>query len=291
MVEKLLSRSNMLRAYQHVVSNKGSAGVDGMKVSELGKHLKGTWSQTKQAIEEGEYLPSPIKGVEIPKPNGKKRLLGIPTVEDRLIQQGLYQLLMPIFEKEFQTNSYGFRPKKNAHQAVQQAQRYINAGYQDIIDIDLKSFFDEVNHGLLMELIYAKVKCPKVLVLIRRFLRAPIQRDGKLEKRRKGVPQGSPLSPLLANILLNELDKELTKRGHRYVRYADDFSIYLKSKRSAKRTGNSIFLFLKQRLQLPINRSKSHRGAAVSGGRLPLTCWATVSCPLIKREKKAGTSW
>lgn len=257
MVEKLLSRSNMLRAYQHVVSNKGSAGVDGMKVSELGKHLKSTWSQTKQAIEEGKYLPSPIKGVEIPKPNGKKRLLGIPTVEDRLIQQGLYQLLMPIFEKDFQANSYGFRPKKNAHQAVQQAQRYINEGYQDIVDIDLKSFFDEVNHGLLMELIYAKVKCPRVLVLIRRFLRAPIQRNGKLEKRRKGVPQGSPLSPLLANILLNELDKELVKRGHRYVRYADDFSIYLKSKRSAKRTGNGMFLFLKKRLQLPINRSKS----------------------------------
>ena len=257
MLEALLSKENMLKAYKHVVGNRGAGGIDNIKVDKLAEHLKETWESTKGQILEGNYLPSAIKGVEIPKSNGKKRLLGIPTVQDRLIQQAIHQMLMPIFEKDFQEHSYGFRPKRNAHQAVETAQRNINEGYQDIIDIDLKSFFDEVDHGLLMELIYAKVKCPNLLVLVKRFLKAPILKNGKLERRRKGIPQGGPLSPLLANILLNELDKELTKRGHRYVRYADDFSIYLKSKRAAKRTGNSVYLFLKNKLKLPINREKS----------------------------------
>ena len=247
----------MKQAYAQVLSNKGAAGVDGRSVNNLSCYLKVHWSSIKERVKSGSYQPDPILGVEIPKSRGKTRLLGVPTVVDRLLQQALHQQLSPIFEKDFQEHSYGFRPNRNAHQAIKQAHKNINDGYQDIVDIDLKSFFDEVSHELLMTLIYRRVKCPLTLKLIRKFLRAPIQKNGKLEKRRKGVPQGSPLSPLLSNIILNELDKELTKRGHRYVRYADDFSIYLKSKTAARRVGNSIYLFLRDKLRLPINREKS----------------------------------
>jgi len=184
-------------------------------------------------------------------------LLGVPTVTDRVFQQALHQVLQPIFEVDFQAHSYGFRPQRNAGQAITQSLKYINSGYQHIVDIDLKSFFDEVEHYVLLELIYKKVKCKQTLKLLRSFLRAPILIKGKLQKRRKGVPQGSPLSPLLSNILLNELDKLLESRNLRYVRYADDFSVYVKSKKAAKRVGNNLYLYLKQKLRLPINREKS----------------------------------
>ena len=257
MIAQILSKENMIRAFHQVRKNKGAAGVDGISVNDLVSVLRQRRYSIKHQVETGIYRPEPILGVEIPKSNGKKRLLGIPTVVDRVLQQAIQQQLSPIFEPDFQAHSYGFRPHRNAHQAILQALENINDGYQDIVDIDLKSFFDEVDHELLMTLIYRKVKCPLTLKLIRKFLRAPISINGKLEKRRKGVPQGSPLSPLLSNIVLNELDKELTKRGHRYVRYADDFSIYLRSKAAARRVGNSIYRFLKTRLRLPINREKS----------------------------------
>lgn len=257
MIELLLDKANLNQAYERVKANKGAGGVDGMQVSDLKAHLQTHGKTLISQIRNGSYQPSPIKGVEIPKSNGKTRLLGVPTATDRVFQQALHQVLEPLFEPDFQPHSYGFRPNRNAHQAVLQAQDYINKGYQQVVDIDLKSFFDEVDHGILLELVYQKVKCPLTMKLLRKFLRAPILIDGKLQKRRKGVPQGSPLSPLLSNILLNELDKELEKRGHRYVRYADDFSIYLKSNRAARRVGNGIFKYLRDELHLPINKEKS----------------------------------
>ena len=257
MIERILNPRNIRRACKEVVSNKGSAGVDGMLVKELPSHLRTHLNAISTAICNGSYVPQAILGVEIPKDNGKKRLLGIPTVVDRLLQQAAHQVISLKFEPEFKEHSYGFRPGRNAHQAVQQAQKNIHEGYDHIVDIDLKSFFDEVDHGIVLQLLYSKVKCPITLRLLRKWLKAPILINGKLTKRRKGVPQGSPISPLLSNIMLHELDKELERRGHRYVRYADDFSIYTKSKKAARRVGNSIFLFLKNRLKLPINREKS----------------------------------
>lgn len=257
MIEKIVSRRNVKEAIKQVVANQGSAGVDGMSVKALTSHMKSHRQDLAKLVVSGYYLPQAILGVEIPKSNGKTRLLGIPTVVDRVLQQAVHQVIQSKFELEFTANSYGFRPQKNAHQAVQQAQKNIDEGYDYIVDIDLKSFFDEVDHAKLLQLLYNKVKCRVTLHLIRKWLTVPIEIKGKLTKRTKGVPQGSPLSPLLSNIMLHELDKELERRGHRYVRYADDFSIYTKSKRAARRVGNSIYLFLKNKLQLPINREKS----------------------------------
>ena len=247
----------MRLACNHVVQNKGSAGVDGMQVNELNDYVQKHREQLATALINGTYLPQPILGITIPKSNGKTRLLGVPTVADRWLQQCVLQVIAPRFEYEFKEHSYGFRPGKNALQCVQQSGRYINEGNQHIVDIDLKSFFDEVEHCLLLELLYRKVKCPLTLRLIRKWLRAPILINGKLTRRRKGVPQGSPLSPLLSNIMLHELDKEMEKQGYKYVRYADDFSIYAKSKQAARKAGNSIYLFLKNKLRLPINWDKS----------------------------------
>ena len=257
MIEKIVSRKNIQEAVKQVVSNQGSAGVDGRSVKTLTSCMKTNWNALATHVISGRYHPQAILGVQIPKSNGKTRLLGIPTVVDRVLQQAVYQAIYSRFELEFTEHSYGFRPHKNAHQAVQQAQKYIHEGYDYIVDIDLKSFFDEVDHTILLQLLYNKVKCPVTLRLIRKWLTVPIQINGTLIKRTKGVPQGSPLSPLLSNIILHELDKELERRALRYVRYADDFSIYTKSKRAARRVGNSFFLFLKNKLKLPINREKS----------------------------------
>jgi RNA-directed DNA polymerase len=256
MIEQVLNRNNVMRAYRQVLQNKGSAGVDGMSVKELYQFLTTHRERIETELRNGTYLPQAILGVEIPKSKGK-RLLGIPTVSDRLLQQAVGQVIAIKFEMEFEDYSYGFRPNRNAQQAVLKAQEYINSGLNRIVDIDLKNFFDEVDHCILLQLLYRKIKCPLTLRLIRKWLRAPILINGKLIKRRKGVPQGSPLSPLLSNIILHELDKEMGKQGLKYVRYADDFSIYTKSNYAARKIGNNIFLFLKNKLKLPINREKS----------------------------------
>jgi group II intron reverse transcriptase/maturase len=211
----------------------------------------------KASIREGSYLAQPIRGVEIPKSNGKKRLLGVPTVVDRMLQQAVGQILCNYYDMDFADNSYGFRPGRNAHQAVLRAKDYINSGNTCIVDIDLKTFFDEVDHCLLLQILYRKVKCRQSLRLIRKWLRAPIQLNGKLVKRRKGVPQGSPLSPILSNIMLDGLDKELTRMCVKYVRYADDFSIYCQEKREAEEVREKIYKFLKEKLHLPVNEEKS----------------------------------
>ena len=257
MIERVVHPYNLQKAVEQVMSNKGSAGVDGIKTTQLKVLFPQKKLQLLEAIRQGNYLPQAILGVEIPKGNGKTRLLGVPTTTDRTLQQAVSQVIAPLFEPGFSKNSYGFRPNKNARQAVGQAREYIHQGLNHIVDIDLKNFFDEVDHCLLLNLLFQKVKCKTTMRLIRQWLRVPIRINGKLQKRRKGVPQGSPLSPLLSNILLDELDKEMTRRKLKFVRYADDFSIYCKTHNQAKATEVVIAKFLKTKLQLTINKEKS----------------------------------
>lgn len=263
-IEVILSARNLTEASRDVIRNKGAAGVDAMSVKELKPFLDKNRDELTELIRKGQYFPQPIRGKEIPKSNNKKRLLGIPTVVDRMVQQAVVRIIMPQYEYMFSQYSYGFRPDRNTHQAIQKSLSYINSGFQNIVDIDLKGFFDEVDHCLLLQILYSKIKCRETMRLIRRWLRVPILIDGKLVKRRKGVPQGSPLSPLLSNIMLHELDMEMERRKLRFVRYADDFSIYCKTENEARKIGNIIFLFLRDKLKLPINREKS-------GIRRPMT--------------------
>lgn len=256
-IDKVLNPSNLTGACHEVVRNKGASGVDKMDVKELKTYLDKNREELEVLIRRGDYLPHPIRGKEIPKHDGKMRLLGIPTVIDRMLQQAVSRAIMPQFEYMFSNYSFGFRPQRNTLQAVLKSLGHINSGYQYIVDIDLKNFFDEVNHCLLLGLLYRKVKCPVTMQLIRRWLRAPIWVGGKLTKRRKGLPQGSPISPLLSNIILHELDMEMEHQGLRFVRYADDFSIYCKTKQEARKVGNTIYVFLREKLKLTINREKS----------------------------------
>jgi RNA-directed DNA polymerase len=257
MIAQIVQPYNLQKALQQIVKNKGSAGVDKIPTERLTEKFREQKRSLLEELKKGTYKSKPILGVEIPKSNGKTRLLGIPTTTERLLQQAVSQVIMPLFEKDFHKDSYGFRPNKNARNAVGKALQNIHDGFAYIVDVDLKNFFDEVDHCLLLNLIYQKVKCRSTLALIRNWLRAPIQINGKLYKRRKGVPQGSPLSPLLSNILLHELDKELNRKGQKFVRYADDFSIFTKTLTQAKVVKKELVQFLKTKLRLTINEEKS----------------------------------
>lgn len=260
LLSAVLERPNMQRAYDRVMRNKGAPGVDGLTVSDLKGYLKAHWPRHKQELLDGTYQPQPVRTVEIPKPGGGVRQLGIPTVLDRLIQQAVHQVLSPVFEAGFSDASYGFRPGRNAGQAVQQARDYVEAGHRWVVDIDLEAFFDRVNHDLLMARVARQLKDKRVLKLIRAYLEAGICTGGLVTARREGTPQGGPLSPLLSNILLTDLDRELEKRGHAFCRYADDCNIYVRSERSGVRVLGSITHYLEHTLKLKVNREKSGVG-------------------------------
>lgn len=256
-MEAVVERHNLWRAYERVVQNKGAAGVDGLTVTEFKAWLQQHWPSVKAALLSGNYLPAAIRKVEIPKPQGGVRTLGIPTVLDRLIQQALLQVLQAEFEPEFSEHSYGFRPGRNAWQAVQSAQSYIHEGRRWVVDMDLEKFFDRVNHDILMSRIARKVKDKRMLKLIRRYLEAGMMSEGIVSMRTEGTPQGGPLSPLLSNILLTDLDRELERRGHRFCRYADDCNIYVKSQRAGEHAMEAITAYLEKKLKLRVNRDKS----------------------------------
>jgi RNA-directed DNA polymerase len=257
MIREVLAKKNIQYALRQVERNGGSPGVDHMAPTGLRSWVKRQGEGVYLDMLHGRYQPQPIRGVYIPKPGGKQRLLGIPTVRDRWLQQAVQQTLLPRFEYDFRPHSYGFRPDKSAQQAVMQAQTYINEGYRFIVDIDLANFFDEVDHCHLLQLLYNRVKCPATLRLVRKWLRAPILLEGRLHRRRKGVPQGSPLSPLLSNIVLNELDAMLERAGLRYIRYADDFSIYCTKYWQAEKVMKQVRWFIEHKLKLRINENKS----------------------------------
>ena len=264
-LEMILSPQNLNKAYLAVKKNKGAGGIDQMEVEELGDYLRAHKHQLIDSILQGKYRPNPVRRVEIPKDGGKRRMLGIPTVVDRVIQQAIFQELSKLYEPQFSDNSYGFRPKRSTHQALERSKKMITDGYHYAVDMDLEKFFDTVNHSRLIEILSRTVKDGRVLSLIHRYLNAGVQVGGAVNPSKEGVPQGGPLSPLLSNIMLNELDKELERRGHQFVRYADDFLIFCKSKRSSERVLRSIREFIENRLYLKVNREKSQ---TVSYGKI-----------------------
>jgi len=257
LLEEVLERNNMLLALKRVISNKGSHGVDGMKIDELREHIKKHWDTIKAKILESKYNPSPVRRVEIPKVDGGVRLLGIPTVQDRLIQQAIAQILSRIYEPLFSNNSFGFRPRRGAKDAVTKSKQYINEGNRWVIDMDLEKFFDKVNHDILMGKLEKKIKDKRLLSLIRKYLKSGILINGVSVTSAEGTPQGGPLSPLLANIMLDELDKELEKRRHKFCRYADDNNVYVKSKRAGIRVMESMIKLIENKLKLKVNKDKS----------------------------------
>lgn len=257
LLEEVLERNNMLLALKRVISNKGSHGVDGMKIDELREYIKKHWDTIKAKILESKYNPSPVRRVEIPKVDGGVRLLGIPTVQDRLIQQAIAQVLSRIYEPLFSNNSFGFRPRRGAKDAVTKSKQYINEGNRWVIDMDLEKFFDKVNHDILMGKLEKKIKDKRLLSLIRKYLKSGILINGVSVTSAEGTPQGGPLSPLLANIMLDELDKELEKRGHKFCRYADDNNVYVKSKRAGIRVMESMIKLIENKLKLKVNKDKS----------------------------------
>lgn len=257
LLNQILSRENMLQALKRVEQNKGSHGVDMMPVQNLRQHIVENWLSIKEAILKGTYEPMPVRRVEIPKPDGGVRLLGIPTVTDRLIQQAIAQVLSKVYDPTFSENSYGFRPNRSAHDAVRKAKEYIRDGHRWVVDMDLEKFFDKVNHDRLMGTLAKRIQDKPLLKLIRKYLQSGVMINGVGSSTLEGTPQGAPLSPLLSNIVLDELDKELERRGHKFVRYADDCNIYVKSKRAGLRTMASIQRFIEGKLRLKVNEKKS----------------------------------
>lgn len=256
-MEEVLSRENMARALKRVKANKGAAGVDEMTVGDLEPYLKAEWSRLRKELLEGTYKPTAVLRVMIPKSDGGERLLGIPTVVDRLIQQAVHQAISPLFEKDFSASSYGYRPGKSAQEAVEQARQYVAHGRRWVVDIDLEKFFDRVNHDILMDRVERKVKDERITKLIRRYLQAGVMEGGLTTASTEGTPQGGPLSPLLSNILLDDLDKELERRGSSFCRYADDCNIYVHSQRAGERVKASVTKFLLEELKLKVNEKKS----------------------------------
>ena len=255
--EWVWERQNLLTAIERVERNGGARGIDGMTVEELRPYLRERWLELREALDRETYKPSPVRRVEIPKPDGGVRQLGIPTVLDRFLQQAIAQALTPLFEPLFSASSYGFRPGRSAHQAIEQAQEYIRAGYEWVVDLDLEKFFDRVNHDMLMARVARVVKDKRVLKLIRAYLNSGVMVNGVVMDTEEGTPQGGPLSPLLSNIMLDDLDKELEKRGHKFVRYADDCNIYVKTRRAGERVMGSVKGFLEKKLKLKVNPKKS----------------------------------
>ncbi|WML56482.1 group II intron reverse transcriptase/maturase [Neobacillus sp. PS2-9] len=260
LIRRITSRDNLNQAFKKVKRNKGAAGVDEKDIEATRLYLKEHGNEIIRLIQDGKYKPQPVRKVEIPKPNGGKRRLGIPTVADRIVQQATIQVLTPIFDRKFSRYSYGFRPNKSAHQAIEQARLYIQEGYQYVVDMDLEKFFDKVNHDKLMSLVSETITDKPTLKLIRRYLQAGIMENGLVTVNKEGTPQGGPLSPLLSNIMLNELDKELEKRGHRFVRYADDCNIYVKSLKAGERVKQGITAFIEKKLKLKVNEEKTAVG-------------------------------
>jgi RNA-directed DNA polymerase len=255
--QQIWSRANLLKAIQRIERNNGAPGVDDMKADELRSWFHAHWPEAQKLLDAGHYKPSPVRLVTIPKPGGGTRNLGVPTVIDRLVQQAILQILGPIFDREFLESSFGFRPKRSAHQAIKVAQGYIDEGYRTVVEVDLDKFFDRVHHDVLMRRVANKIDDKAVLRLMGRFLRAGIMADGVKQPSDEGTPQGSPLSPLLANIMLDDLDKELERRGHRFVRYADDIRVFVKTKRAGERVMQSITTFVEKKLKLKVNQQKS----------------------------------
>jgi len=261
LLEEILNVDNMFKAQERVTSNKGAAGIDGMTVGELNGYLIKNYLALCESIRGGWYKPKPVKRVEIPKPDGGVRLLGVPTVIDRMVQQAMVQILQPIFEQTFSDNSYGFRTKRNAHQAIQRAKKYYEEGYRYVVDLDLEKYFDTVNHDLLIKMVRETIKDESVIALIRKFLKSGVMIDGLVSQTEQGTPQGGNLSPLLSNIYLTKFDRMLEERGHKFVRYADDCNIYVKSPRAAERVIEGCIKYLEGKLRLKVNRKKSTTGS------------------------------
>jgi RNA-directed DNA polymerase len=299
LLERILSHENLETAWKRVRANKGAPGIDGVTIEQFPDLTRPLWGEIRASLATGQYRPKPVLRVEIPKPTGGTRPLGIPIVLDRLIQQSIAQVLTPIFDPEFSESSFGFRPNRSAHQAVRQVRGYLRRGYRFAVDIDLAKFFDRVDHDLLMTIVGRKVRDKRVLALIGRYLRAGVEVNGRLQQTRLGVPQGGPLSPLLANILLDDLDKELERRGHKFVRYADDFVILVKSRRAGERVMAGVRTFLTRKLKLTVNEAKSRvvhcdqlefLGFVFPGTKI---LWSDKACQEFKRRvrKYTGRSW